>query len=52
MTETVVEPRVQLSADNSALKWLFCKMYVAFDTYWALKSEPPPLVITPWQGKH
>lgn len=47
MTVTVVEARVQFSADSFAVKWLFCKIYVAFDTYWALKSEPPPLVIIP-----
>ena len=51
MTVTVVDIWVQLSIDNIVVKWLFFKIYVAFNTDRALKSEPPPLVITPWQQK-
>lgn len=49
MTVTVVDIWVQLSTDNAVVKWLFFKIYVAFDTYRALKSETPSLVITCWQ---
>lgn len=38
MTVTVVDIWVQLSTDNVVVKWLLFKMYVAFDTYRALKS--------------
>jgi len=51
MTATVVDIWVQLSTDNAVVKWLFFKICVAFDTDSALKSEPPSLVITPWQQK-